>query len=268
MNSLTEQKKYAISRECDKFIKNNPRLSKKYLSRTEEGQKGVLKYLSTGKGTISYEMITRYNSLDIAQGHGEFFLPHQFYSNLKDSIMTDEEYENVKKFYQTMKLENLGELNKMYNFQDTIILCEICKQLSSHLENLFKFNPGKCNSIRSFSGCAHRDKRKCYVILPTDDEHVRVFGKTLISGFSCLNTILAFDIEVLLDNKENEKVIFDLYIDGKKQTKRISTKILRHLFIVDIKFNDINPKTLLFNEMYPPTFAKNKKMELYKQSTL
>ena len=36
MNSLTEQKKYAISRECDKFIKNNPRLSKKYLSRTEE----------------------------------------------------------------------------------------------------------------------------------------------------------------------------------------------------------------------------------------
>ena len=182
--------------------------------------------------------------------------------------MTDEEYENVKKFYQTMKLENLGELNKMYNFQDTIILCEICKQRSSRPENLFKFNPGKCNSIRSFSGCAHRDKSKCYVILPTDDEHVRVFEKTLISGFSCLNTILAFHIEVLLDNKENEKVIFDLYIDGKKQTKRISTKILRHLFIVDIKFNDINPKTLLFNEMYPPTFAKNKKMELYKQSTL
>ena len=37
--------------------------------------------------------------------------------------MTDEEYQNVKKFYQTMKLENL-ELNKIYRFQDTIILCE------------------------------------------------------------------------------------------------------------------------------------------------
>ena len=35
--------------------------------------------------------------------------------------MTDEEYQ---KFYQTMKLENL-ELNKIYSFQDTIILCEI-----------------------------------------------------------------------------------------------------------------------------------------------
>ena len=25
-----------------------------------------------------------------------------------------------------------------------------------------------------------------------------------------------------------------------------------HLFIVAIKFNDINPKTLLFNQIYPP----------------
>ena len=39
--------------------------------------------------------------------------------------MTMEEYKNIKKFYQTMKLKNLGELNKIYNFQDIIILCEI-----------------------------------------------------------------------------------------------------------------------------------------------
>ena len=32
-----------------------------------------------------------------------------------------------------------------------------------------------------------------------------------------------------------------------------------HLFIEDIKFHDINPKTLLFNEIYSPTFEKNKK---------
>ena len=33
-----------------------------------------------------------------------------------------------------------------------------------------------------------------------------------------------------------------------------------HLFIVDIKFHNKNPKTLLFNEIYPPMFEKNKKM--------
>ena len=38
-----------------------------------------------GKGTIPYEMITRYDSLDIAPKNGQFFLPHQFYSSLKDT---------------------------------------------------------------------------------------------------------------------------------------------------------------------------------------
>ena len=41
-----------------------------------------------------------------------------------------------------------------------------------------------------------------------------------------------------------------------------------HLFIVDIKFHNINPKTLLFNKIYPPIFEKNKKMEPYERSTL
>ena len=97
-------------------------------------------------------------------------------------------------------------------------------------------------------------------------------------------------------------MLFDLHIDRKKQTKRISTKILKmdennqyrqamtktlqygcikwqehppslvefnkildrichegkigHLFIVDVKFHNINPKTLLSNEIYPPIFEK------------
>ena len=107
---------------------------------------------------------------------------------------------------------------------------------------------------------------------------------------------------------------YDLHIDGKKQTKRISSKILKmdvnnqyrqamtkrlpygcikkqehvpsmtefnkildkishddnigHLFIVDIKFHNVNPKTLLFNKIYPTIFEKNEKMEPYERSTL
>ena len=41
---------------------------------------------------------------------------------------------------------------------------------------------------------------------------VGVFEKTLIGSFSCVNTRLTFETELLLDNKKNEKVIFDLYI--------------------------------------------------------
>ena len=120
-----------------------------------------------------------------------------------------------------MKLKNLGELNKIYNFQDTIILSKIFEQRCSHLQDPLEFNPRMCNSASSFSGCVHRDKSKCYIALPTNAEDVRVFEKTLIGGFSYVNTRFAFDTD-----KKNEKVIFYLCIDGKKQTKRISTKIL------------------------------------------
>ena len=167
------------------------------------------------------------------------------------------------------------------------------------MQKLFKFNPRKCNSASSFSGCVHRDKSKCLIALPTYAEHVGVFEKTLIGGFSCVSTRVAFDTQILLSNKENEKAIFDLEINGKKQIKIVSIRILKmdennqygqamtkplpygcikkqkqipsllefnaildrdtisYLFIVDIKFDNINEKTLLFNEIYPPILEKN-----------
>ena len=30
-----------------------------------------------------------------------------------------------------------------------------------------------------------------------------------------------------------------------------------HLSVVDINFHNVNPKTLLFNELYPPIFGKD-----------
>ena len=106
-DSLTDQEKSSIAIECKKLTKSDPKLAKNYLACTEEEQKWILNYVSTGKGTIPYEMITRYDSLDIAPKNGQFFLPHQFCSSLKYTTMIHGEYENVKKFYQTMKLENL-----------------------------------------------------------------------------------------------------------------------------------------------------------------
>ena len=41
-----------------------------------------------------------------------------------------------------------------------------------------------------------------------------------------------------------------------------------HLFTVDMEFSDVNPKTLLFNEIYPPIFEKNKKISPHECSTV
>ena len=146
----------------------------------------------------------------------------------------------------------VGELNKIFN-SDTIILCEIFEQRSEYPQKLFKYNPRKCNSASSFSDCVHREKSKCLIALPTDAEHVRVFGKTLIEEFNCVTTRLAFGAQIFLNDSKNEKALFNLEINGEKQTKRISKKLLKtnennqyrqamtnHLYIVVLKNKKIH----------------------------
>ena len=52
--------KLTIKKQCKNFILRDESLSKKFNLCTEEDQEWVLKYLSTEKGTIPYEMITRF----------------------------------------------------------------------------------------------------------------------------------------------------------------------------------------------------------------
>ena len=140
-------------------------------------------------------------------------------------------------------------------------------------------------------------------MLPTDAEIVRLFEKTVMGGYSCINTRMAFDTHLLLKDVKNEKVLFKT-VDS--QLKRFSSKIIKidennqygmamtrplpyscikrkptvpsfeeleqllksvtledktgYIFTVDIEFSDINPKTVLFNEIFPPVFEKNKKI--------
>ena len=79
-------------------------------------------------------------------------------------------------------------------------------------------------SASSFSGCVQRFKSKCCIALPTDAEIVRVFEKTLIGGYSCVNTRMAFDTDLFLKDTKNEKVLFKT---AESQLKRFSSKIIK-----------------------------------------
>ena len=112
--------------------------------------------------------------------------------------------------------------------------------------------------VFSVAGCVHSDKSKCFIALPIDAKHVRVFEKTLIGGFSCVNTRLALDTEIFLHSNKNETVTFDIYSDGKKQTERISTKL--------VKIDENNqyghamtkplPYCYIKKQEYPPSLAE------------
>ena len=130
----------------------------------------------------------------------------------------------MKRFFTVLRLKTLEDLNRIYNFQDTAILCEIFEERATLLQKLFKFNARKCNSASSFSGCIQRLKSKCCIALPIDAEIVRVFESILKAGYTCVNTQMAFDTDLLVNDRKTEKVIFEAPTD---ELKRFSSKIIK-----------------------------------------
>ena len=56
---------------------------------------------------------------------------------------------------------------------------------------------------------------------------MRVFEKSLIGGFSCVNIRLAFDTDILVKDPKTEKGLVEIDVNGQKQLKRFSSKILK-----------------------------------------
>ena len=62
-------------------------------------------------------------------------------------------------------------------------------------------------------------------MLPLGAKIVGIFEKTLIGGYSCINTRLAFDTEIFLKDVENERVLFATGRQG--EVKWLSSKIIK-----------------------------------------
>ena len=77
--------------------------------------------------------------------------------------------------------------------------------------------------------------------MSTKYDHVEIFEETVIGGFSCVNTRLAFDSQILLPNLKNKdnlennpmnkdyhyKISYNLKMNNEKVKKRIITQILK-----------------------------------------
>ena len=126
----------------------------------------------------------------------------EFFSELKQSTVDDNDYENSRFLYQTLKMRNLGNLNDLYNAQDVILLCEIIENRFQAMNDTYGFNPRKCNSASSMSSYIEMEMSRIILALPTKLEHVEIFEQTVPGGFSSVNTRLAFDTQILLPNLE------------------------------------------------------------------
>ena len=126
-------------------------------------------------------------------------------------------------------MRNLGDLNDLYNMQDTILLCEIIENRFQQMQEKFGFNPRKINFASTLSGCVQRDLSKVIIALPTKFEHAEVFEKSLIGRFSCVNTRIGFDTEVLLpsftEHEYSKMNIYQSFYEFKNQNYKLGYKL-------------------------------------------
>ena len=193
----------------------------------------ILEIISEGKGITPYEIIVDMESCFIKPDSEFWGKKTEFFSELKQSAVNYEDYENSKYLYQTLKMRNLGDLNDLYNAQGVIVLIEIIESRFQAMQNTYGFNPRRCNSASSMSGCTEREMSNIILAFPTKYEHIEIFEETVIGGFSCVNTRLAFDSQILLPNVTdkidlennpmnknfNYKVVYNLNINNKKVKK-------------------------------------------------
>ena len=99
--SMTNEERENVKKNCRVF------LAEKLMYVKDDDVDWILEYLSSGKGTIPYQMITDFDSLDI-KPEKDFFDHEKFYSCLKEDNISVEEYENVKNFFQYLKITNTG----------------------------------------------------------------------------------------------------------------------------------------------------------------
>ena len=106
----------------------------------------ILEIISEGKGIIPYEIMVDMKSFFIKPDY-EFWEKTEFFSELKQSAVNDEDCENSKYIYQNLKMRNLGDLNDLYSTQDVILLAGIIESRFQAMQITYGFNPRRCNSV-------------------------------------------------------------------------------------------------------------------------
>ena len=93
------------------------------------------------------------DSLTLTPENGIFFEKSDFYSELKQKFVSDEEYENLFCLNKTLKMRNLSDMNDLYNAWDVTLLYEIIENSFQLMYDKYGFNPRKYNSGSTLSGC-------------------------------------------------------------------------------------------------------------------
>ena len=91
--SAEKNERENIKKSVIVFLEAHPKYSFKYNLLSRENKMWVIDYLSSGKGVIPHESIKTWEDLNKSPPLNIFFPKTDFYGSLKNSTISDEEYE-------------------------------------------------------------------------------------------------------------------------------------------------------------------------------
>ena len=115
------------------------------------------------------------NAMFLKPENDVFIEKSEFYSDLKQRAASNSDYESSFYLYRTLKMQNVGDMNDLYNAQDVILLCEIVENRFQSMHDANGFNPRKCNSASTLSGCISREMSRVIILLPASNKIVDIF---------------------------------------------------------------------------------------------
>ena len=134
----------------------------------------------TRKGVFPYSYMDSFTRFE------ETSLPPRdaFYNNLKQSHISDEDYDFAQDLWRTFKLKNLGDLHDLYMETDVFLLCDVFETFRDcSLEN-YGLDPAHFTTAPGLSWAACLKYTKVKLEIPTDADMHLFFDKGLTGGIS------------------------------------------------------------------------------------
>ena len=166
ISTLSDKEIVAVKKVTEKCLNEHCYFSTIWPYLSFKKKEKILVIFAEGKGVIPYELVVDMQSFFI-KPENNFWEKTKVFSELKQSAVNDEDYENSKYLYETLKMRNLRDLSDLYNAQDVILFCEIIENRFQAMQDTHGFNPRRCNSASSMSGCIEREMSKVILALPT-----------------------------------------------------------------------------------------------------
>ncbi|KAK3735533.1 hypothetical protein QZH41_005010 [Actinostola sp. cb2023] len=134
------------------------------------------------KGVYPYEYMNSFNKFQETQ------LPPKgaFYSSLKDSSITEDDYEHAQKVYREFRCQNLGEYHDLYLKSDVLLLADVFENFRTICLEYYQLDPGHFYTSPGLSWSACLKMTGVELELLTDPDMYLFIEEGLRGGISMI----------------------------------------------------------------------------------